>query len=50
MKFIIYAKYIDEVMVDFIPLDSYGAILGNPYLLPKIEQYEIGERWKGISC
>ena len=32
LKFAIYAQYIDEVLVDVVPLDIYGVILGNPYL------------------
>ena len=32
LKFTICAKYIDEVMVDVVPLDICGVILGNPYM------------------
>ena len=32
MKFAIFAKYIDEVMFDVVPLDICGVILGNPYV------------------
>lgn len=31
LKFIIYAKYIDQVMVDVVTLDVCGVILGNTY-------------------
>ena len=35
MKFASYAKCIDKVMVDVIPLDIYGVILGNPFMWDK---------------
>jgi len=31
-KFAICAKYIDEILVDIVPLDTCGVILGNPYI------------------
>jgi len=35
LKFAICAKYIDEVVVDVVPLDICGVILGNPYMWDK---------------
>jgi len=32
LKFVIIAKYIDEVVVDVVPLEICGVILGNPYM------------------
>lgn len=39
LKFIICAKYIDEFLVDVIPLDMYGVILGNPNLWDRDGMY-----------
>jgi len=39
LKFAICAKYIDEVVVDVVPLEICGVILGNPYMWDRDGNY-----------
>ena len=37
VKFVIASKLVDEVELDFIPLDTYGIVLGSPYIYDRKE-------------
>ena len=41
MKFAICVRYIDEVLIDVVPLKIYGVIIGNSYMQDKVAIYYI---------
>lgn len=50
LKFFICAKFIDEVVVDVIPLDMCGVILYNPYLWDRgVLYYRMLSKYKLIK-